>query len=85
MHIPIRCCCQPVKILGYLNLPRSVVRTGPVQLLNLQGQKQTIELRVFVKNQEEQETAIYSEERPKEFWQNFNPYSEELPKCLDIV
>jgi hypothetical protein len=76
----VRCCCQPQKILGTLDVPaapklHAFIKTSEtVRMMADDGQVETIELRLFHDQQTGYETAVYSEERPVEFWQRFHSF-----------
>ena len=86
---PVWCCCQPRRILGYLELPTglkdgqrlavqrplSVRGASPDIAMRLTCGPETILMRTFF-NRDVEEIAVYSEDRPLEFWSrlpNFTP------------
>lgn len=72
---PVRCCCQPQKIFGFIRLPdmeRSNVvdKRGNVHKLELRSMANC---KMTVLNNQleyERELAIYSDDRPIEFWRS---------------
>jgi len=91
MRLNVRCCCTPTKILGTLEVPpRAIERQGfgiysmqsaaPgdwAKLLDagqslLRRKTEWIEIRSFGGG----EPAIYSEERPVEFWRGLPSFKE---------
>lgn len=98
-RLNVRCCCQPEKILGTMELPTAVAR-HPTQIRvpflangqvgfglidewtatfghpNLHTSTVVIELRTFRDftfpgNHLREELAVYSDDRPVEFWKQF--------------
>lgn len=80
--LPVRCCCTPIKVFGFLKIPAALVDREHVDILNkFTGEKITIKLATF-HDAGEEERAVYSEERPASFWRNCAGY-EELPDRSD--
>ena len=100
-RLNVRCCCQPQKILGTLdvaspiggNLVQKVhvtlthrVAESPKPawpaIIITSNQYETIELRLFFMFDEHgastEEWAIYSDDRPLEFWRKLNGFQESL-------
>lgn len=93
---PVRCCCQPSKIFGFLRLPagdKTTLVRGPG------GTRHLVELRVFQEVHEttdemvaalqadlsfvadldsSKELAVYSDDRPIEFWRG-------IPGFVEVV
>ncbi len=70
--LPVRCCCTPVKILGFLSVPKSD-GIGTLRMINRYGPMIVADLDVkFARCNGFDERAIYSEERPIEFWRQFD-------------
>lgn len=92
-RLNIRCCCQPQKIFGTLDVPsisrhivvmiveepRRSCSDGPggVDFKEIsQGPRyETIKLRDFIKPSGT-EIAVYSDDRPIEFWRQFSSFKE---------
>jgi hypothetical protein len=93
---PVRCCCQPTKIFGYIDVPAgakthfevlSFVPSTPIwDHKNLEPvpaagsvEQHTIEIRpIKLENMEpgEYELAVYSDDRPIEFWRKIRGFHE---------
>lgn len=86
---PVRCCCQPQKIFGYLELPDGLVggtripvslpaEATPAGAPSNSHKIEMIELRgCFVFFQEH--VAVYSDDRPIEFWRQLPNFRELVP------
>ena len=81
-RLQVRCCCQPTKILGTLEVPYAPESGhGFFYLWDIAGKKH----RVRVENlydytdlsEEIYTLAIYSEDRSVEFWRQFLGFKEE--------
>ena len=75
----VRCCCQPQKILGTMELATSYPHP---KLATSKGWTQ-IELRSFF-NGNEMEFAVYSDDRPIEFWRQFASFQEAPSETTDL-
>lgn len=82
----VRCCCQPQKILGTLDLPttnktqrlttRSVIRPmvlkqDDVIPANTTIEHHTIQLRIYNRDDGVEELSVYSDDKPVEYWRQF--------------
>ena len=88
---PVRCCCQPNKIFGYLDLPTEgrpgyytvfehlkPLKVGPIcnPVLTIEApQNYTVELRPIIADGE-LNVAVYSDDRPIEFWRSIRGFRE---------
>jgi hypothetical protein len=93
----VRCCCQPTKILGTLELParvgpghlqvlKHVVRapagplpftvTFPAPAKDATVMYASIELKTFQRVDGGSELAVYSDERPIDYWRTFHGFVE---------
>jgi hypothetical protein len=83
---PVRCCCQPTKIFGFLRLPIGSAR--PV-VLDLNGARHEIEVKTISEKiidcpeglppneiSRADERAIYSDDRPLAFWRGIPGFVE---------
>jgi hypothetical protein len=92
---PVRCCCQPNKIFGYMDVPAGakthfeVVSFTPALPVwdhkNLEptaawsAERHTIEIKpIKLENHSpgEYELAVYSDDRPIEFWRKIRGFHE---------
>lgn len=77
---PVRCCCEPQKILGYIDLPQAggAIRRVPFrpspQPVTLR--QHTIALRLFWSRENGYEFAVHSDDRPLEFWRTIEGFRE---------
>jgi hypothetical protein len=76
----VRCCCQPLKILGFIQVETDKRR---FKILDRRGQHHEVELRRIVEATYEmsttimsEEEAIYSGDRPIEFWRTIPGFVE---------
>lgn len=83
----VRCCCQPQKIFGFIPLEAG---SRTYQIVNRYGETHEIELRTsrtcsaptFVESRDgylemvSDEIAIYSDDRPIEFWRTIPSFVE---------
>lgn len=70
MRYAIRCCCTPNKVLGWIEGPADVPAWLVLGYMKWPGdkpQKHRIEVREFQQGHST-ERAVYSEDRPIEFW-----------------
>ena len=93
MRLNIRCCCQPTKILGTMEVLDP--RPGAYPVLLADGSYSKIEIKSFISNQmrlkpsfepfepnkeiefeRKVESAIYSDDRPVDFWRQFTTFRE---------
>ena len=90
-RLNIRCCCQPQKILGSMEVPNDIAKTAGefvakerVSVVSsfkhekylLKSPKvHRIQIRAFT-NGDKVESAVYSEDRPIEFWKNVESFEE---------
>lgn len=82
--VAIRCCCEPTKVLGFMRLRESIVQSGQPLVVTtiseaLKVEQWPVELRPMEEvhcDQWEQEMAIYSEDRPVEFWRRIRGFVE---------
>ena len=82
----VRCCCTPQKVFGFLRLPVSVVDNGPfITVAEVRTGKGTktkwkthrICLRhIAMLYGHQMELAIYSDDRPIEFWRRIEGFME---------
>ena len=90
MRMNVRCCCQPHKILGTVDVPyefsdRFVVwedlepinfsPNGPTMSPNVT--RHEIKVRDFLAGNGKAERAVYSDDRPIEFWRKIRGFIEE--------
>jgi hypothetical protein len=80
--LPVRCCCQPQKVFGFMRVPVRDIDTRrplfiPYRMRN--GADIGIEIRVFANGVRNEERAIYSDDRPIEFWRQFGEDFIEVP------
>lgn len=85
--VAVRCCCSPQKIFGFLKLP-APINEGPYQLRSLATFTMTAQerelaklepIRIQIKRMTgpgQAELAIYSEDRPIEFWRGIEGFVE---------
>lgn len=86
VRLNVRCCCTPQKILGTLDLPAGAAKVGKLQFPvaprdwhPFSGEKPnfshvTIEIKKFfdfVHEERLEELAVYSDDRPADFWKIF--------------
>jgi hypothetical protein len=90
---PVRCCCTPTKIFGFMKL--KITYRGPLVVRDNIGTRHKIEIRLIstmrtgpsldfdkgpiaemTSMQREDELAIYSDDRPIEFWRNIPDFLE---------
>lgn len=92
MHrLNVRCCCQPTKVLGTIEVPEIVARGGffnvPIPITDRPLDVVSIEVRKIALGRcsdlerelglpADREFAVYSEERPIEFWRAFPSFRE---------
>jgi len=88
MTYAVRCCCQPTKILGYLDGPIGISEFeipeqifAPYSISSNTDLTDTVKTTKFVvrsygNSPLETERAIYSEDRPIEFWRNVPGFRE---------
>lgn len=84
----VRCCCQPGRIFGFLSLDG---RQSTHTILDRYGRPHTVELRALQElasvtfplppdmsavKETHRETAIYSDDRPIEFWRTIPGFLE---------
>lgn len=89
--LAVRCCCKPTKVLGFLRVPSGAVRDGMVRFPALQASSRSDDdtlppgpqisfVTAKVRHVHElgvgNELAIYSEDRPVEFWRNVPSFVE---------
>jgi hypothetical protein len=80
-RLNVRCCCQPQKILGTLE----VASLYPNQRLAARRGIVEIEVRAFCNAGEmEYEFAVYSDDRPIEFWRQFASFQEAPSETPDL-
>lgn len=78
---PVRCCCSPKKIFGFLSLPaltdeeRKKWKGIYKSLVDINGGSHTIKI-TEIRCNDWRELAIYSEEKPIGFWRNFKDFIE---------
>lgn len=85
--LAVRCCCTPNKIFGFLKYDGSDRKadggTIYIRVLNKTGGAERVALRDMHRRrrgpQIEVELAVYSEERPIEFWRNIAGFIEASP------
>ena len=77
---PVRCCCQPLTLLGFLRLPEN---TRAREILDVRGESHRIEVRGMGQTLLEEnaarasiEMAIYSDDRSIEFWRSIPGFVE---------
>jgi hypothetical protein len=86
----VRCCCQPTKILGRFPVPDHALGCGSFRVATRsfrvatmsQGhslETHTIEVRLFNNGFLGQEYAVYSDDRPIEFWRSLPSFIEAPP------
>lgn len=93
--LPVRCCCTPQKVFGFLQLPEAAARADAVEITDERGQVHRVTIRRFadyrraslrytpdLRPQEfddisaKTEAAVYSDDRPREFWRSLPGYME---------
>lgn len=79
--LPVRCCCGPVKIFGFLRVPFNYDRVITVR--DVAGREfPGIQIRQISRYSAELspvlavEMAVYSDDRPAEFWRNIQGFVE---------
>jgi hypothetical protein len=76
----VRCCCQPQKILGRLPVPKQALEYGywrvPTMSIGAGLETHIIEVRKFNNGHYGQEIAVYSDDRPVEFWRGIPGFIE---------
>ena len=99
MKYPVRCCCEPQKILGYIDLPRDRygdgerTRVKTMPMLSVTAFPKSGEKPVAMRSTDEiiilrryrdyavgiDEMAVYSDDRPIEFWRKIVGFMELKP------
>ena len=91
-RLNVRCCCQPTKILGTLEVPDMAIRSGHFDVVlctrfvplssvsnrydfQTKFRRETVHLKTFG-NSRVAEQAIYSDDRPIEFWRKIHGFRE---------
>lgn len=76
---PVRCCCTPKKIFGFIQIPDDLAMKKSFNLSDQRGVSHPIELKTLddgcmtitdrgVSHEVKKELAVYSDDRPIEFW-----------------
>lgn len=92
----VRCCCQPRKIFGYLELPAGLrhgdrvpiyrpVRTPLLAAFDgpaIVNSCEYVELRILGHRDGRRELAVYSDDRPEEFWRDLPNFTPAPPEQL---
>lgn len=76
--VAVRCCCTPTKVLGFISMRRENVKAGYCFRLPVRGvhMAKICHLREMAMGRYAQEIAIYSEDRPIEFWRSVSGFIE---------
>ena len=78
--LPVRCCCQPKKIFGFIRLPMHLVNGSEFKRITAKdGTIHDIIIKSFYETDPgnwDVEKAVYSDGRPIEFWRNFPNFIE---------
>lgn len=81
--VAVRCCCQPLKILGFMPVPVERLRPGVEMYVRNRDGVARITLRQMSQTTQSEsscvitnEVAIYSEDRPIEFWRDVEGFVE---------
>ena len=92
--LPVRCCCDPKKIFGFLRLSADDVRRFPFKAGALTVDGHPLELRRFLERPplsmlddpayapafgQTEELAVYSDDRPRAFWRGLPDFIEAAP------
>lgn len=78
VRLNVRCCCQPQKILGTLEVG-SFARFQSIRIPSSIGPIERIQVRVFFSNEDAKaEYAIYSDDHPVEYWRQFPTFIENM-------
>ena len=79
--LPVRCCCQPQKIFGFMPVDSSLLSKSDqtIEIDNVAGDKIELKIKKFSASSYRQENvayemALYSDDRPVEFWFQFNGF-----------
>lgn len=89
-RLNVRCCCQPTKILGTLEVPEGWQALKAINLRRYDGGLEVLEIREIVLGARSElvekysrvplpaltERAVYSEDRPIEFWRKVPGFRE---------
>ncbi|MGY4269690.1 MULTISPECIES: hypothetical protein [unclassified Bradyrhizobium] len=92
MRYLVRCCCEPDKILGYLTVPHEMrngerypicrmdqllINARPFEPSELVHSKiETALFRTLINADGNREIAVYSDDRPIEFWRGVRGFEE---------
>lgn len=86
----VRCCCEPLKIFGFLPLPRGPAKHSVVDRFGVPHRIELRPIRLVMRESfdlyfrdrmvepviSEEEVAIYSDDRPIEFWRTIPDFVE---------
>jgi hypothetical protein len=79
----VRCCCTPGKVLGWLHLPAGVRElmvpeacgwSSGLEQVRESPTRHRVELREYQDGEGSREWAVYSDDRPLEFWQKLSGF-----------
>lgn len=81
VRLEVRCCCQPQKIFGTLEVPDDRAWDGgsfevPIRRPEGAIEVETIRIRGFSFIPGEWDVAVYSDDRPLEFWRQIPTFKE---------
>jgi hypothetical protein len=83
MRLNVRCCCQPTKVFGTMEVPEGAQKGQPVNYFYIptrDNPRELIEVRHIWINigngVSEQQKAVYSDDRPIEFWRRLKGFKE---------
>jgi len=88
--LPVRCCCTPTKVFGFLRVPSDALRVREIVIPDKGGVPQRVQLRKFTEGRcpttvfdpdlvsvftpPDCEIAVYSDDRPPEYWRGFEHF-----------
>jgi hypothetical protein len=71
----VRCCCQPTKLLGWIRLPTEAEERRAWTALSRRDGPTYVELKRLT-DEGVSEVAVYSDDRPIEFWRTVDGFRE---------
>jgi hypothetical protein len=93
--VPVNCCCQPDVLFGFLRLPVDGQQFKDGQkfaILDLAGRSHDVELKRLINPSGTakhvirlEELAIYSDDRPIEFWRRIAGFREVSDKQRPVI
>ncbi|HXD04443.1 MAG TPA: hypothetical protein VN680_00210 [Burkholderiaceae bacterium] len=88
MRYAVRCCCTPSKVLGWLHLPAGMRElmvpeacgwSSGLEVPRESPKRHLVKLRVYEGMGGYQELAVYSDDRPLEFWLKLSGFERAPP------